>query len=130
MSKAILIDVTNKTVTNCEINHYKEIYPLIGNGCTMFTVPVELENMDAIYVDDEGLLHDEMKGGFILEGYHSPLIGNAVIQGTDDEGESVDCKSTLEEIAARITFLTPEQSEQWRNHALNQPTIIFTTIKE
>ena len=69
MKKAILIDVVNRIVTNVTIGDYKEMYPLIGNGCSLFTMPLELENGDGVFVDDEGLLHDKMVGGFMIEGY-------------------------------------------------------------
>lgn len=130
MKKAILIDVVNRTVTNVNIGHWKEMYPLIGNGCSLFTMPVELENGDGVFVDDEGLLHENMVGGFILSGYDNPLIGNAIIQGSDEEGETDDCKSTVEEIAERVVFLDAKQAETWRNYAMEQPIIVFTEINE
>lgn len=130
MKKAILIDVVNRIVTNVNIGDYKEMYPLIGNGCSLFTMPLELENGDGVFVDDEGLLHDKMVGGFMIEGYAAPLIGNAIIQGADEEGETDDCKSTVEQILAKVTFLDAEQAERWRNYALQQPIVVYTNSNE
>lgn len=130
MKKAILIDVVNRIVTNVNIGDYKEMYPLIGNGCSLFTMPLELENGDGVFVDDEGLLQDKMVGGFMIEGYDAPLIGNAIIQGSDEDGETVDCKSTVGQILARVTFLDAKKAEIWRDIALQQPIIVYTNSNE
>jgi len=125
MKKAILIDVINQSVTETNITDYKDIYKLIGNGCTLFCIPVEFENRDCLFSDDEGLLHEEVHGCFMLKDFAVPLVGNAVILGTDDEGDSIDCKTTIEEIKAQIKFYPKEIAEKWRDIALNTaPQII------
>jgi hypothetical protein len=123
--KAILIDVVNQQVVETEISNYKEIYTKIGNGCTLFTVPVTFENEDALYVDDEGLLHPEIQGGFIMKDWVRPMVGNGVILGTDDEGESVDCKTTVDEIKAQIQFLSKDLAEGWKRVAQATPPRIY-----
>lgn len=119
MSKSILIDVVNQTVSETTINHYKEIYHAIGNGCSTFDCPYQFDNGDTLYVDDEGLLHDEVHGCFMLDGWSIPCVGNAIIQGTNDEGESVDCKSTIEEIQKQIKFFSKHIAIAWRDAALS-----------
>lgn len=119
--KAILIDVVNQSVTEAVVDHYSDIYSLIGNGCYLFCVPVEFENRDSLFSDDEGLLHDEVHGCFMLKGWSTPLVGNAVILGSDEEGESVDCKTTIEEIQSQITFYPKRIAERWRDIALSNP---------
>jgi hypothetical protein len=118
MKKAILIDVTNQSVTETTIDHYTEIYDRIGNGCSCFCVPIQFDNGDALYSDDEGLLHEEMTGCFIMDDWDYPLVGNAVILGSDDEGESVSCQSITEDIRSRVKFYTKEVAEAWRNKVL------------
>lgn len=122
--KAILIDVVNQTITETTISNYKEIYQKIGNECSLFTCPIEFENSDVIYVDDEGLLK-EVHGGFMMNGWNYPLIGNAIILGTDEEGESVDYASNIEEIKRKIIFCTKEYANAWKEKALATPPIFI-----
>ena len=53
--KALLINVVNQTITEVEIEHTKEIYDLIGNGCHTFCAPVDFPNRDTLFTDDEAL---------------------------------------------------------------------------
>lgn len=125
MKKALLIDVIAKTITEVEVGHYSDIYKHIGNDCSLFQVPIEFENRDSIFVDEEGLLK-EVHGGFIMEGWSHPLIGNAVIQGCDDEGDSIDYKSDIEELRKKVVFVTKEDARAWQDTALgNEPQVIF-----
>ena len=126
MSKAILINVVNQSVTEVIINDYKEIYNVIGNGCNTFDCPYQFDNGDTLYVDDEGLLHDEVNGCFILEGWNNPVVGNAVIIGTNDEGDDIDCKSTIEEIKSKIKFFSSDITSGWRNAILSNGSITIT----
>lgn len=119
MNKAILIDVVNQLVSHIDIGHYKEIYDAIGNGCSTFDCPFQLDNGDTLYVDDEGLLHDNVYGCFILNGWNVPCVGNAIILGTSDDGESIDCKSTIEEIKKQIKFFSKDIALAWRDAALS-----------
>lgn len=127
MKKAIKIDVVNKQVYEIELSDdYKAIYGAIGNGCTIFCAPIEFENGDTLYSDEEGLLHEKMEGCFMMENWKYPLVGNAIILGTDDEGDSIDAKSTIEEIKNKVTFYDSEIAEKWKQKALNTPTQIIT----
>jgi hypothetical protein len=128
MKKAIKINVETKSVEYITLgDDYQEIYPHIGNGCSCFSVPYNFENDDALYVDDESLLRmDDIKGGFILEDWETPIVGNAIILGTDLEGESVDAKSTLEEIKSQLQFISQEHAIGWANHILGQPTRVIS----
>jgi Domain of unknown function (DUF3846) len=100
--RAILIDPVERTITEVEHDgNYKSIYPQLG--CDLFTC-VYLENDDAIFVDDEGLL----KGGqhfFKVNTYPQPLAGRGLILGCDADGETVGATISLAEITERITFL-------------------------
>ena len=101
--KAIKIDVVKRDVYYIEMEKdYHRIYDAIGNGCTLFCCPVEFDNSDALYSDDEGLLHEELEGFFWMNDWTIPLVGNAIILGTDDEGDSTDVRSTIEEIKSKI----------------------------
>lgn len=122
--KAIKIDVEQKKVYHIEINDYKDIYPAIGNGCDLFTIPITFENGDAIYTDDEGLLHPEMIGCFQMNDWDYPLVGNAVILGTDEDGESTDSMSDPEAIEKEIIWGTITDANEWRDIALSTPPTI------
>lgn len=101
--KVILIDAVNREVKFVEYDNYKEMYDLLN--CQCFTVATEFENRDAIYVDDEGLLCNPQHF-FEYKGAHQPFAGNGLIVGTDDDGESVDAKTDIEEVRKNVRFLS------------------------
>lgn len=108
--KVIKIDSLKEEVSVIEIDGslesiYKEL------NCTMIEAPIVLDNEDTLYVDEEGLFVSEAKGGFMFSIYHSPLMGNGLIIGSNDEGENVDVQSTLEDIKNKVTFLPGETCE-------------------
>ena len=106
--KAILIDSEKRKVSYVIIDKkkgIKEYYKLLK--CDLFTLGMEFENQDALFVDDEGLLTltpDSMF--FYIEGAYQPFAGNGLILGTDDDGDSVDVKTKLKDIKDKIRFLT------------------------
>lgn len=106
--KAIKIDVLKQDVEYVELSKdYKDISKEIG--CDYFCCPVTFENQDTIYCDDEALLNpDNIQGGFIFSGWNYPLINNAIILGTDEEGASINCKSTIEDIKSKIHFVSKQ----------------------
>lgn len=101
--KAILIDPYTNTVSEVEHNgDYREIYKKID--CECFTC-VNIEDDDTIFVDDEGLLKlTEETRFFVFDGYPQPLAGKGLVLGTDDAGETVAVKATLQEIRERVKF--------------------------
>ena len=125
-TKAILINVSNKTFTEITIDDYKEMYDHIGNGCRVFTVPYYLKNGDPLFIDDEGLLQENIEGGFVIEDYPSILAGNAIVMGENDEGESSDCKSTIEHLKSIVQFVSKEETERWAEVALSRGFTITT----
>ena len=108
--KAIKIDVEKQTVSFIEIGTgIDAINEAIGNGCTMLTSVIDYPNGDYMYCDDEALLRtSDIKGGFMYPDWNYPIVSNAIILGTDEYGESVDCKSRLEEIKDDIEFISIE----------------------
>lgn len=112
MTKVIVINSEKQTIEFAEISNYKDIYPLIGNDCNTFSVPVEFENRDALYCDDEALYHP-YQGGIIMPDWNYPIVGNFVIVGTDEDGENQDAQSTIEELRNNIRFLNKSEIESW-----------------
>lgn len=111
--KALKIDTKLKKVIEIDIDKgINAIYKEIGNGCDTFSCPVTLDNNDALYCDDEGLFH-EFDGGIMMKDWAYPIVGNMLIIGTDNEGDSVDCKTTKEEIEKKIIWVSKEKCTQW-----------------
>lgn len=121
--KALKINVTTQKIEEVEIGDYKDIYKEIQ--CNLFCCPIEFENGDVLYADDESLLQDELPGCFTLNFFSYLIVGNAIILGTDDEGESIDAKTTKEDLITKygLRFGGPELSEMHRDN-LSGPTII------
>ena len=117
MKKAIKIDAINKKIYEVEIhNELDDIYNHLD--CDLFTCPVSLDNQDTLYVDDEGLLINlyDYKGSFYFKDFQQPLFGHGLIIGTNNEGDSVDVKSTVEEIEKLVSFIPDETGK----HILNR----------
>lgn len=103
MMRAILIDPFTQTIEEVDYSgDYKDIYGLIE--CDLFTT-VYLPNTsdDTLFVDDEGL-YVENQRFFKIDGFEQPLAGRGLMLGTDEEGESVDCMSTVEEVKAIVSW--------------------------
>jgi hypothetical protein len=129
MHKALLINVENKTITEIEIGtHFAEISKAIGNNCQYFCCPHVFPNDDGLYSDDEILLRpDDIKGGFMLEGWSYPIVNNAIILGCDDEGDSVDCKTKVGDYNIDdITWLSRDESIAWANKAMQKPFTYYS----
>ena len=101
--KALLLNAKENTITEVVIKDYTDISRLIG--CQFFTtVQVNAEG-DTLYVDDEGLINGT-EVGFTFEGYDGPLMGNAVLLGTNrNTGDSKDVTMTAVEFAAKVKTL-------------------------
>ena len=72
-------------------------------GCRCFDA-VRLDDGDCIYVDDEGLLRSGIQPAFGLSSYNAPLVGNALVIGSDYEGNSKPPKITLDKLTDMIEF--------------------------
>lgn len=112
--RAILIDPFKCEVT--EVTHdaadYRNIYKLISHE----SMPVDcftcvyLDDGDAIFVDDEGLLKP-CDRFFKWRGYPQALAGRGLILGSDDEGDTRAAKIDIEEARKHLTYferISPE----------------------
>lgn len=120
MIRAILIDpyhgegedfVREVTLPDTDISHIYAALSADQHPVDCFDC-VRIAHGDAIFVDDEGLLRDRMETGFFhWHGYPQILAGRGLILGCDSGGETVDCKTTLDEarsLATRIEYLRLE----------------------
>jgi hypothetical protein len=122
--KALKIDVLNQTITEVELNNAKELYGLIGNGCHTFCAPIEYNNGDTLFADDEALLHDELEGCFMFPKWKYPIVGNAVIANTDYDGYICDVQTNREDLLKDILWGDKSKAEQHRDNALSEPLFI------
>lgn len=100
--KAILINAKDKTVTEVTITNYKDIYKFCGFD--LFTTVQMDANGNTLYVDDEGLLNGTSVG-FVIKGYPQPLMGSAIILGTNlRTGDSKDTDLTAEQVRKMVSF--------------------------
>jgi hypothetical protein len=111
MSRAILIDVENKTISEVEVvrnENGSQLPSIYGHlKCSTFEV-VQYNEENDVYVDEEGLMYmnDDTKF-FKLGNYPQPLAGNGLIMGFDDEtGDNGDTKLSIEEIKNQVKFMS------------------------
>ncbi len=101
-NKAILINAKDKTISEVVISDYKDIYKFCGFD--LFTCVQMDAKGNTLYVDDEGLLNGT-DFGFVVRGYDQPLMGNAIILGTNRyNGESEDTSLSIEKVASIVSF--------------------------
>ena len=118
MMQAILINPFDKTIEEVEYSgDWKDISSLLE--CDIFTTVYFDNTTDSVFVDDEGL-YVEGQAFFTIGDCPQPLAGRGLILGCDDEGDSVDCKTTLEEAKAMVKFLG--------NNPVNVPEPSFTVL--
>ena len=109
MKKAIKINVETRQIESVTIGSSKDIYEQIG--CELFEVPLVFDNEDALYCDEEALLRNNIKGGFMMPGWVRPIIGNAIILGSKKNGNSCDCKSGISDL--KVKFYDAETCQQY-----------------
>jgi hypothetical protein len=109
MKTCILIDAENQKIETVLIGEgIQPIYDAVK--CDRFEC-VDIDGVNTIYVDEEGLFNLTPNSMFFtFEGAHQPFAGNGLIMGTDEEtGESIDSTLTLDEVRAKVNFLTIAQ---------------------
>lgn len=128
-SHVIVIDATKREVRLVEFsNQSEELRALVGGW---IEAAHSWDNEDVLYVDEEGMF--KAQGGFfrIADRSDQPLAGNGVIVGRemyDGEGEydgTASPRHTVEEIAAKVIFLTREQFDSWGKANASEPAVTF-----
>tara|TARA_R100001086_G_scaffold226614_1_gene145324 strand:- start:79 stop:519 length:441 start_codon:yes stop_codon:yes gene_type:complete len=104
--KALFIDPTDETIRFLSYDgDYKSIYRILG--CRTFEAVYPFDNGDTLWIDEEGLLKDSNFAFNIRADnpkFNQTIMGKALVLGTDAEGESVECKTTLEDLKSKINF--------------------------
>ena len=110
--RAIVINPFDQTITEATVSDYTDTQKLIGkpfNGQQNFTVAIDLDNNDSVYVDDDGI-YSPSNGAWFDIGAHQPFAGVGVVVGLNvNTGGSVDAKSTIDELKAKVKFMSPLQ---------------------
>lgn len=120
-SKAIVIDPFRKEVSEAMLETYEDINDIIGD--TFCLGPV-LRNGDSIYVDDNGLFK-ETHEFFLFDGAIQPLAGLGVVSGVDRYGETVDVKSSVEDIRSMVSWIDRHTAMKFiRDYNLDKHKII------
>src|SRR5574343_1281358 len=108
-TKALFIDAKEKTITEVKIgNGLKDVYDLIGGECQLVETAFYGKEGDWCVVDEEGLFHSH-ETGFAVMGEDGEMlnvfVGSGVMMGADEEGDTVDVKTTAEELSKRIQWV-------------------------
>lgn len=99
--KVIFIDAVSRTVTEIQIeNDLHAFYEKMG--CRLIQM-LDIGEKHAICVDEEGNIHN-WTAGFRLAGSLT-LAGNALIVGTDDDGDFADCRAPLCLFKRNVEFI-------------------------
>ena len=118
--RAIKIDSKNRTVSEIDIDEQKgvlnEWYKAIG--CELVEVAHYMSDKNHILVDEEGLLKD-ITDFFIYNGNLQPFAGNGLVVGVDEEGKTISCDVTLEEVTKNVTFVNEDEINPYLNTYLN-----------
>ena len=101
--KAILIDVKTQEVKEVEHDDtLQNIYNLVD--CRTFDV-VRIDDVNSIFVDDEGILKDNLYFEYSGSENVFKLAGNGLVLGVDDEGNSISPTLTIEDVKGKVSFL-------------------------
>ena len=102
---AYFINPFSQNVTTVDYDgNYESISRLIDASRGYFDVVRLYGNQDAAFVDDEGL-YVENQRFWIHRNYPQPLAGKALLLGTDPEGNSVEPKTSYEDLVGDIRFI-------------------------
>lgn len=105
--RAIFIDSVNKQVTEITLDTTISIidqwYKILN--VSMVEVACHIDFKNSIIVDEEGMLKP-CNHFFNYDGAHQPFAGSGLIVGVDDEGETISCDLSLDEVKSKVTFMS------------------------
>ena len=102
--KAILINVKTQKIK--EVEHDDTLTNIYNHiDCSRFDV-VRIDNINGIYVDDEGFCKDNLLFDYRGEYGNMMLAGSGLILGVDSEGNSISPTLTVEDVKDRVTWLS------------------------
>ena len=105
--RAIKIDCATRTIAIIEVESYRNICDELNKNCKNFICPIMFDTNDVMYADYYAGLNG-FNGGFMLDGWTHPVLGNAIIVGTDSDGNLADVVISKSEINNQISFISKE----------------------
>lgn len=107
---AYLIDPKHRSVTPVDTEgDCSDIYKLLE--CSTFEIHnrgMHLAGRDALYVDETARLKPdpELRGLFRVRGFHSPIIGKALLLGHTADGDTTSAKTHFYRLKQMIAWET------------------------
>ena len=123
--RAIKINCTTRTITIIEVESYRNICNELNNNCKNFICPMMFATNDVMYADYYAGLNG-FSGGFMLDGWVHPILGNAIIVGTDNDGNLADVIVSKGEIDKQISFISKELVNKWFYYESDLGNISFS----
>lgn len=104
--KAMLIDPVDETVTEIDTPaDYYTVRELIGCEIASATYPRKELPRLICWIDDLGLMHDEVAPLWQINGVTSVLAGRGLLLGLDDgEGDHCDCPFSRDDVEHNIRW--------------------------
>jgi hypothetical protein len=122
--KGLHINSRTQSVSLVEVgqSNIKDIHTALE--CEVFTT-ISLQGNEAMFVDDESLLHpDLMFGGFLINEWQIVVVGNGLILDCDRNGNSISTKMRSSDLP-EITWLTPTQCKIYASMVFSRPPQIY-----
>jgi hypothetical protein len=129
--KSILINAQTEELSEINLNKpsvLEQTYKAIGNDCEIVQTACYLTDTEVIVVDEEGYFKENLKGFYIENvGF---FYGNGVVWNCDENGESTDCETSIEDLKSKITWVDETTSQHIRLRILENPMFTFHILDE
>jgi hypothetical protein len=103
---AYLIEPAAGTIRYVRVDREDRLKSIYGHiGCSLIDA-VQIGNKHLVYCDDNGL-GDGLHSVSELVGHPSPLAGNLVVTGLDEDGDTVAPHQTITAIADMFSIVRP-----------------------
>ena len=105
--KGLLIDSAAKSIKEMEFESIRDISVALHDTEPTFGIISSMEG-HSIFYDDESLVRGITPGdpGVMWpRRYAAPLLGNLIILGVDNEGNSIDASCEIDDIMQEIIFI-------------------------
>lgn len=126
--KAIFINAKEQHIDQIELQAGNQaMYNKIGFGCALVELVSNEFNNDGLFCDEEGVFDGHSADGDNHFGFlwciskvkgtfqrYFLICGNAIVIGCDEEGESQDCKTPINEVKKRVLFLPSKAVQDYK----------------
>lgn len=131
-----LIDPKARTISAHIYNgDWRSIAPALGPDVHSFDL-ARIEDQDGnslvdVFVDDEGMVPEKGNAHFFtINGYLQPLAGRGLVLASDQDGNTIGARVSLEKLRANVMFLQYIGSGMFEcEHPAHPGTILFVPIE-